>query len=441
MGRIEVAQNFIAFCCGNNVLVYDGRNSETQILNVPNMEEKHAAEKHTTKETNGNNTSSIASSNETQIMSVRASPDGHYLAVASETKAVTVWCTRTWALLYTHDLVKRPMAIVITSDSSTLLVADKSGDVYNFPLKGCQPQDDQPSLSKQKGNKEERMKTLVKVTPKPLLGHLSMLLDLTITEDSKYIITCDRDEKIRVSHYPNSYNIEAFCLGHREFVTQVDLLPKNNQLILSCSGDGTLRLWNYLKGECLACSDTREQTTTLLHHYQEYVQQKNEESEEIKRFLLDYPAVKSFALYSSSEEVHSVAALLDRIPAVFVYRIEGITLKHISTKELEAEPRSVAWSLSGELIVLQEKDEEPLSVFELVDDNLQEVAEHWLVSLGKKQKHHFTVGHDGLNLDVLYKQRYDNVADYLKKKEERIAMEKAAKDGLIPLVKKGRWSK
>ena len=31
------------------------------------------------------------------------------------------------------------------------------------------------------------------------LGHLSMLLDLQISLDSKYVITADRDEKIRVS--------------------------------------------------------------------------------------------------------------------------------------------------------------------------------------------------------------------------------------------------
>ncbi len=58
--------------------------------------------------------------------------------------------------------------------------------------------------------------------PKPpvlLLGHLSMLLDVLVTDCSRFVVTCDRDEKIRVSRYPNAYNIHTYCLGHTEFVT------------------------------------------------------------------------------------------------------------------------------------------------------------------------------------------------------------------------------
>ena len=46
-----------------------------------------------------------------------------------------------------------------------------------------------------------------------------MLLDIKLSKCGKFIITCDRDEKIRVSHYPNAYNIHNFCLGHTDFVT------------------------------------------------------------------------------------------------------------------------------------------------------------------------------------------------------------------------------
>ncbi len=52
-----------------------------------------------------------------------------------------------------------------------------------------------------------------------LLGHLSMLLDVAVSNCGKFVITCDRDEKIRVSSYPNAYNINNYCLGHTDFVT------------------------------------------------------------------------------------------------------------------------------------------------------------------------------------------------------------------------------
>ena len=84
---------------------------------------------------------------------------------------------------------------------------------------------------------------------KCILGHLSMLLDIKLSKCGKFIITCDRDEKIRISHYPNAYNIHNFCLGHTDFVTSIALYEDN--CLISGSGDGTLRLWNYLLSCCI----------------------------------------------------------------------------------------------------------------------------------------------------------------------------------------------
>ena len=45
-----------------------------------------------------------------------------------------------------------------------------------------------------------------------------------LSPSNRHVITCDRDEKIRVSNFPNSYNIESFCLGHTELVIIVSSL-------------------------------------------------------------------------------------------------------------------------------------------------------------------------------------------------------------------------
>ena len=76
-----------------------------------------------------------------------------------------------------------------------------------------------------------------------------MLLDVTISPGGEYIITSDRDEKIRVSHYPNAYNIHCYCLGHTDFVTNIQIVPEHNDILVSASGDGTIRVWKYDEGK------------------------------------------------------------------------------------------------------------------------------------------------------------------------------------------------
>ncbi|KAF9156711.1 hypothetical protein DFQ26_009258 [Actinomortierella ambigua] len=93
----------------------------------------------------------------------------------------------------------------------------------------------------------------------PIVGHVSMATDLTLTRDNKYLISSDRDEHIRVSRYPNGYIIENFCLGHTSFVSQIAQLPSpSDKYLVSCGGDGTFRVWDFLAGKLLQTVDLRE---------------------------------------------------------------------------------------------------------------------------------------------------------------------------------------
>jgi tRNA (guanine-N(7)-)-methyltransferase subunit TRM82 len=191
---------------------------------------------------------------------------------------------------------RRPSSIVLTSDDSTILCADKFGDVYALPL--LPSSDDEvsaaptpleappeekeftPSASvltvhsgRNRKTLEEQLKQKAKGPSKPkeaitfrhelLLGHVSMLTDLAIAkvENRSYIITADRDEHIRISRgLPQAHVIEGFCFGHEEFVSR--LCVTRSGLLVSGGGDAYILVWdwqNYRLAEKLPLRDTAVQ--------------------------------------------------------------------------------------------------------------------------------------------------------------------------------------
>ena len=184
---------------------------------------------------------------------------------------------------------KRPCAIAITPDETTILVGDKFGDVYALPLievagddkKGAKtgstsqnsstklfkPAATQLTVHSGKNRKaleaqlqvKEHVKTKepLRFTHELLLGHVSMLTDLALArvEDGtgkrrEYIITADRDEHIRVSRgHPQAHIIEGYCLGHKQLVTKL-CLPQSN-LLVSAGGEDEIYVWDWLRGRLL----------------------------------------------------------------------------------------------------------------------------------------------------------------------------------------------
>ncbi|CAG5116871.1 unnamed protein product [Candidula unifasciata] len=78
-----------------------------------------------------------------------------------------------------------------------------------------------------------------------------MLLDVLTVDSDRLIVTSDRDEKIRISGYPDGYNIQAYCLGHTQFVISL-AYDERRKWLISASGDATLRVWT-LSGKELCC--------------------------------------------------------------------------------------------------------------------------------------------------------------------------------------------
>ena len=103
-----------------------------------------------------------------------------------------------------------------------VIVGDKVGDIVAFDL---------PTLSK---------KTF-------LVGHCATVItDLTFVGD--YLASSDRDEKIFVCKFPQTFNIQSICVGHKQFVSCICSVGTH---LLSGSADGTIRVWEVESGKCL----------------------------------------------------------------------------------------------------------------------------------------------------------------------------------------------
>ncbi|KAF1948802.1 hypothetical protein CC80DRAFT_421814 [Byssothecium circinans] len=204
----------------------------------------------------------------------------HLIAITAEDKCIRVFAIETgWQIRQLSEsrcMARRPCAIDLTADGSTILCADKFGDVYSLPLipspedelndapeSGSERKQYVPSASlstvhsgRNRKILEEQLKQAEKGRPQPkdapkfkhdlLLGHVSMLTDiLSATVGSRsYILTADRDEHIRVSRgIPQAHIIEGFCHGHEEFVKCLCLTSSGK--LVSGGGDEHLYVWDW----------------------------------------------------------------------------------------------------------------------------------------------------------------------------------------------------
>ncbi len=185
---------------------------------------------------------------------------------------------------------KRPCSITFTADDSTILCADKFGDVYSLPLMGKTYENSAGMAKGNDGNSNEeneeapkpfvpsatsltvhtkrnrdtfrQQQSLIKKKTRQttlnfdhqlLLGHVSLLTEVACASlrsssvnTRNYILTSDRDEHIRVSRgMPQAHIIEGYCLGHTQFVSKLCLVPSEPRLLISGGGDNYLLLWDW----------------------------------------------------------------------------------------------------------------------------------------------------------------------------------------------------
>nr|XP_018906832.1 PREDICTED: tRNA (guanine-N(7)-)-methyltransferase non-catalytic subunit wdr4-like [Bemisia tabaci]XP_018906833.1 PREDICTED: tRNA (guanine-N(7)-)-methyltransferase non-catalytic subunit wdr4-like [Bemisia tabaci]XP_018906834.1 PREDICTED: tRNA (guanine-N(7)-)-methyltransferase non-catalytic subunit wdr4-like [Bemisia tabaci]XP_018906835.1 PREDICTED: tRNA (guanine-N(7)-)-methyltransferase non-catalytic subunit wdr4-like [Bemisia tabaci]XP_018906836.1 PREDICTED: tRNA (guanine-N(7)-)-methyltransf len=316
---------------------------------------------------------------ELDVASSAISPCGKWFAYSINNKRLSVWDIDNWQLVVSKKIPRGGSKICFTADSESVIVADKSGEVLSFNL----------DSSKEEGTF--------------LLGHVSILLDMILTPDN-FIVTCDRDEKIRVSHYPNSYNIQTYCLGHEEFVTSINLFSASAKIILSSSGDGTIRFWNYLTGAELSvynCSDD--------------VQPDTEKPIPVTKVQLTQ--------FDSTLQIACVS--LHKHNEVLVYHIAN-SLNVILSQRIPLLKPPLYILLTGEkdLWVLENQGVQVYSLDRGRKSFIASSSNKFKTALEILNKHIAAFSpsiEESDDISVLYKRTYDEVQDYLERKITRIS--------------------
>ncbi|KAK8506218.1 hypothetical protein V6N11_059772 [Hibiscus sabdariffa] len=177
------------------------------------------------------------------IRCIKYGTNGKLFVSAGDDKLVKVWSTDCWRCISTVVSEKRVSAVAISNDGLHVCFADKFGVVWVVDLPGFD------------GTKASLNQKAV-----PLLAHYcSIITSLEFSPDGRFIVSADRDFKIRVTVFPKkpldgAHEIQSFCLGHTEFVSCLAFIctPDSPQgILVSGGGDSTVRMWDIISGSLL----------------------------------------------------------------------------------------------------------------------------------------------------------------------------------------------
>ncbi|KAK4775163.1 hypothetical protein SAY86_010098 [Trapa natans] len=177
------------------------------------------------------------------IRAIQYGVNGQLFVSAGDDKLVKIWSSNSWHCIGTICCEKRVSAIAISNDGLYVCFADKFGVVWLINLE-----------------EKDGIFSLVNEKAVPMLSHYcSIITSLEFSPSGQYIVSADRDFKIRVTMAPKrplggAHEIHCFCLGHSEFVSCLDFVSSpdcQEGFLVSGSGDSTVRLWDITTGSLL----------------------------------------------------------------------------------------------------------------------------------------------------------------------------------------------
>ncbi|NXV82167.1 WDR4 methyltransferase, partial [Atlantisia rogersi] len=194
------------------------------------------------------------------------------------------------------------------------------------------------------------------------------------------------------------------------FVSRILVIPNYPDLLLSASGDSTLRLWEYKVGEEVYCC-----------HLDSICGSETTKADQ------KYPVSK--LTYCCQDGY--VAVLCDSIPTVYIFQLDAIARQLVYREQISLKHKGwdIAFEETGDLWILQECGEAPLQLYRQCDGQWKAVTDdRGLQKMSKYLRDNWAafegfVGAES-HFSSLYKASFDDMAAYLQKKEERLQQQK-----------------
>lgn len=379
----SVYESYVALCNNERVVIYNVESDTESVIILPGLEPNSKVDLH----------NNVDIETYHMITIVTFSEDGRYFAVCANRKQLCLYETKGMKLLSNRTLARAASKIRF-SPNNDVVVADKAGDAYLFST----------SSPMENG-------TLI-------LGHLSMLLDVLVTHDIKYILTTDRDEKIRVSMYPNCYNIVSYCLGHAKFVTNISELPHDKNILISCGGDGNLKSWDYEHGtELLSVNFGDKIPKCMIEKFNQDLRDNYYDE------CIDVLPVKHMRASCLGEMESLIVISFYSSKVLLIYNItsdQGTQMKanYLESLSVEFEPvdcllhKRDLWVLTDVGIKVF-KFQDRFVAHDTLNCAMKRLNKSWETLKDATVKQNF--------FPILYKRKYDNVQEYLERKKIRLA--------------------
>lgn len=293
-------------------------------------------------------------------------------------------------LLSSRPLSRTSNALCFSTDSKLLFVADKTGDCFTYACVAAEADADAAVDPLQAAGE-------------CVLSHLSMVLGVLQSPCGRFVLSCDRDEKIRCTNFPRTTVVESYCLGHTEYVAGIRFLPTHqDKLLVSVSGDRTLRLWNYLDGR--------------------------------QHLKYDLPAAALRLAVRQVSDVcsHVAVTLFEDEHDVIVYEIvvesdgDVVAVRSIGEFQLDGivHVQSATFDVHGDLLVAAITKSDETAVFRLSThaDNDAYVLDplDTLNAAIAAQAADLMVPHNAEEISLLFKKKFENILDYQERKRRRI---------------------